>query len=96
MLSLKPSKCCIVSCISVFVTSLVFLSAGYIFFKKELDFQVTTESINISDIKSVQIINLKQSVHRRERYENMINTKFGGKFFNTEVKDVTMQATRMI
>ncbi len=77
----------------IVATVFVILCCEYVFFKKFVDFQSPTVSMPINGIKSVQVIHLKQSVDRRQTYENMINTKFNGKLLGVSTKDLTMDAT---
>ncbi len=81
-------KLCFCFCYSLYIAII-----GIRFLKKKIDYQAPTKSIAISDIKSVQVIHLKQSVDRRQTYENMINTKFNGKLLGVSTKDLTMDAT---
>lgn len=69
-------------CLFFLFISLIVL-VKFIFFSQKLP----TQSVNIANIKSVQIINLDRSKNRRDNYEKMLKNNIGDKFLGFNIGD---------
>ena len=77
-------------CVSLLI---VILSAGIFIKCIYFHHKLPTKSVNLEDIKSVQIINLDRAKERRANYEKMLSDNFGDTFMGRKIgEEIRLQA----